>query len=1246
MHLASDKAYGMKVDGEGNTYVTGDTTARQFPVTPGAYSVDWNGSQDAYLFKMNHNGTEILFCTLIGGSSDDHGMVVELDGSGNIYLSGRIASADFPTTGNAYDDTHGGGYDVFVSKFNPTASNLIFSTFVGGASSEWPQNLALDSSLNVFVGGITNGDGFPTSQDPICGSYGGGDIDGFLFKLESMGRGLVYSTFIGGDHDDRVTGLAVDSEGYAYISGYTRSSNFPLTEGAYGTEREGSSDAYIMKVAHNGSVPEYSTLFGGSEGDGIYDLKMDPDGDLVFVGLSYSTDLPTTAGVAFPAHIGDADIFLGEMDINCTTVKRCTYLGSTGSETPAFLCIGATGSVIITGTTTSDTFPVTSEAVIGTLQDFSDPFLMSVLPDWSGVQYSTYLGGGRIDSIAGAGTDSRGKIFAAGSTDNENFPTTNDSYHPDNNGFEDAYVLSISLDLPPTPPRDLSARAGDGFVDLTWTTPLNPGSLDLSGYDVYRGESSGTFSLLASLSTIPHYNDTNVINGRTYYYHVRAKNPALDSVPSPEVQATPLGVPDTPGEFKAEGGYKKVDLTWMHPVSDGGTPITGYNIYRVNGPIEIVIPMDSDGTGWTDEVVESGTEYEYGISAVNLVGESPIGGPVTATPVSEPSPPLNLSLESGDGFSMLTWEPPVSDGGMPIREYNIYRGDDGAQPVLIRTLGPNNLEYNDTSVHNGIEYSYHVRVSNLIGESLPTEILTTSPMTVPGVPLRFKALEGQGEVLLTWEEPLSDGGSPLIGYRVSKTAGDDDPEYMEVEGLSYIDNDVQNGAAYTYSIASVNSMGLSPWSVDIRATPASVPGSPELLLLSAGPHHVHIRWSTPEDDGGRELISFELLRGGDGSPAIPFRTFGPGVREFNDTTVISGNEYLYSIRAVNEVGSSALSAPLTVIPLGVPSAPIGISLRVQDEDVLIAWSEPLDDGGSPIIGYSVLRTDLISMEEENFDVDAGESEFRDTQTRTGSNYEYRISAGNEMGFGPSSDAVTVTIYRQPSQIQGLRAVFEKGSAKLTWDPIDPTATGDLRIEVQRSVDSGDYLTIAILEGTSTGFTDRNIRDGALYSYRVIASNDAGSSEPSNIATLEIGGSPSSTISGSGLLIMLLGTILPLIIAALLIFLLLRNRKGSEEEVAESTPLVPEGLDQASGQQYFADSMVPVVHQGHGGADLPPSYPASAEQPAPFLPEQTVSTVQVESYGPEQPPTVPESFLDLISDPQPAGDLAELEEVVQ
>jgi fibronectin type 3 domain-containing protein len=907
-----------------------------------------------------------------------------------------------------------------------------------------------------------------------------------------------------------------------------------------------------MKVSHDGTTPIYSTLFGGSISEGIYDLEMTDDGDLVFTGLTYSTDLPTTIGMANTSHIGGADIFLTQMDINCTIVKKCTYLGSDGYEKPLFLDIDPNGRITIMGATASSTFPVTPDAVISTNQGSSVSFLMTVLADWSGIQYATYLGGGLFDTEAGVGTDDRGQVYAVGSTDNANFPTTAGSFDTTNNGFEDVYVLSISLDTPPTPPRDLQARAGDNFVDLTWNIPTSSGSLDLTGYDIYKGEEPLSKSLLTSLGEVLQYNDTDVENGKTYYYHIRAKNSALDSIPSMEVQATPMGIPSTPLNFQALGGYMKVDLSWMIPEMDGGTPLLGYHVFRINDHIEVMITLDPSETQYTDEAVQAGVEYEYNINAFNLVGESLVGDPVKATPVSEPTSPMNLSLRSGDGFVEISWQPPQSNGGMILREYNIYRGIDGGELTLLKNMGANVRKYNDTTVHNGLRYEYNVVAVNIIGESLPTEILQTTPMTIPGAPLNFDVTAGDVEVILSWEEPITDGGSEITGYRIRKTAGEEEPEIIDVDhepGYIDADADVINGITYTYSISAVNSVDLSPWTGEIQVIPASVPGSPTVNVRSYSVDHVHITWEVPTLLGGAELLAYEVYRGSSSQDLSLVASLGSDTLNYNDTNVMIGNLYFYTVKSSNRVGASPVQETVSAWAIGVPTAPRDVSLEMGDGMITISWAAPESDGGRDITGYTIHREDTLAGTTTDLFEDGITLTYTDDSVTPGSTYEYTVTANNEVGTGLASESIQGIAYRAPSGIQGLRADFTNDVVELAWDALDLSETGEVMIEIRRSIDQGEMVTIAILEGTETSFSDSNIREGAVYTYTIAAYNDAGTAQTVNQeidTTIDV----SPGINTAGVAIMVLGTLIPLIIAGILIFLLIKSRREEEPDKEE------------------------------------------------------------------------------------------------
>ena len=176
----------------------------------------------------------LVYSTYLGGSSDDLGSSIAIDASNNVYIAGTTSSSNFPTQGPAFPNSAGLS-DIFVTKINSAGSNVLYSTYVGGAGLDRADGIALDSSGNAYVVGRvgdTSTD-FPTTAGSLATTYRGGDFDGVVFKLNPQGNALVYSTFLGGEDNDSVEGVAVDSSGNAYVTGGTRSNGFPLTATAF-----------------------------------------------------------------------------------------------------------------------------------------------------------------------------------------------------------------------------------------------------------------------------------------------------------------------------------------------------------------------------------------------------------------------------------------------------------------------------------------------------------------------------------------------------------------------------------------------------------------------------------------------------------------------------------------------------------------------------------------------------------------------------------------------------------------------------------------------------------------------------------------------------------------------------------------------------------------------------------------------------------------------------------------------------
>ena len=245
----------MALGANGFVYVTGMTTASDFPTTPGAYDVSFNGgAQDGYVTKLNAAGSALLYSTFLGGSEaecDDASIAI--DANANAYIVGNTTSADFPTTSGAFDVSYNGAGgknwgDVFVTKINAAGSGLIYGTFVGGSGDDEALNMALDRLGNVHFTGMTTSTNYPIILGAVDSTFNGG-TDVMVTKLNANGALLSYSTFVGGSGDDRAEGIAVDFNGYTYIAGFTASTNYPTTAGALDASfNGGSNDAFVTML--------------------------------------------------------------------------------------------------------------------------------------------------------------------------------------------------------------------------------------------------------------------------------------------------------------------------------------------------------------------------------------------------------------------------------------------------------------------------------------------------------------------------------------------------------------------------------------------------------------------------------------------------------------------------------------------------------------------------------------------------------------------------------------------------------------------------------------------------------------------------------------------------------------------------------------------------------------------------------------------------------------------------------------
>jgi hypothetical protein len=346
-----DQGNGIAVDSSGNAYVTGNTSSTNFP-TAGPLQTVYGGEQDAFVAKVNAAGSALVYSTYLGGSSEDSGNGIAVDSSGTAYVTGFTSSSNFPTA-SPLQAVFGGDEDAFVSKLNPSGSALVYSTYLGGSGEDTGNGIAVDSSENAYITGLTTSTNFPTAS-PLQPASSGNE-DAFVAKLNAAGSALVYSTYLGGSGNDYGHGIAVDAAGNAYVVGQTQSANFP-TASPLQARLGGSTNAFVSKLNPGGSALVYSTYLGGSSSDLGLGIAVDSGGNAYVTGSIFSTDFPTASPLQ-PASGGSGDAFVAKLNPSGSALVYSTYLGGSSGDSGNGIAVDSAGDAYITGYTRSTNFP-------------------------------------------------------------------------------------------------------------------------------------------------------------------------------------------------------------------------------------------------------------------------------------------------------------------------------------------------------------------------------------------------------------------------------------------------------------------------------------------------------------------------------------------------------------------------------------------------------------------------------------------------------------------------------------------------------------------------------------------------------------------------------------------------------------------------------------------------------------------------------------------------------------------------
>jgi titin len=679
-----------------------------------------------------------------------------------------------------------------------------------------------------------------------------------------------------------------------------------------------------------------------------------------------------------------------------------------------------------------------------------------------------------------------------------------------------APVTPVAPATTPDAPTAVSGTAGDAQVWLTWSAPASDGGATITDYVVQHSSNAGSsWTTFADAVTTARWGwVTGLTNGTSYVFRVAAVNTAgTGSFSAASAAVTPAGAPSAPTITSLTPGNASVTVAWSEPASNGGAPITAYEIEVVEAvggtpyTVTVIAPTSSGYVGG----MTNGVQYLVTVRALNGVTPGVFSSAISVTPATTPSAPSVPSVTAGNGQASLTWFAPTSNGGSELNDYVIqYSSNGGGSWTTFNDGESLTTSATVTGLTNGTSYVFRVAAKNVVGTGLYSSAsLSTTPISAPTAPLSVAGTPGNASIAMTWAVPSSNGGAPITDYVV---------QYFSLAGSTWATfNDgvstatsatvtgLINGTAYMVRVAAVNSVGQGAWSALIpQITPATTPGTPTALTATPLALSVSLSWAAPASNGANisdYVIQYSSNSGGS------WTTFPHAASSSTSITVtgLSTIPYVFRIAAVNSVGQgSYTAATASVTPSAVatvPGAPTGVTGTVGSSQVSLSWTAPANIGGSLLTDYTITYSSNNWASSTTFPHAASTAtSIVVTGLTNGTTYQFKVAAVNSVGQGPFS---TASANRTPAGVPNAPVINSSTSSG-----------GDIEVRFNPPSNNGAVITSYTLRCVSSnGGSTRTDSDtssplrtsldgnGKIYSCTVTATNSVGVSAPSTAVTL-------------------------------------------------------------------------------------------------------------------------------------------------
>ena len=426
--------------------------------------------------------------------------------------------------------------------------------------------------------------------------------------------------------------------------------------------------------------------------------------------------------------------------------------------------------------------------------------------------------------------------------------------------------------------------------------------------------------------------------------------------------------PTAPQGVAAAAHDQSVTLTWTPSTSDGGSPVTGYDVYEGTTPggesttPVNATPISPTTTSYTVGTLNNGTKYYFTVKAVNGVGTSAASTEASATPATVPGMPGTPTGVAANKSVVVSWTAPATDGGSPVTSYTVTSSPTAKTCTWTATTTTGKpLSCTVPGLTNTEPYTFTVVATNSQGPgTASTASATVTPhTTVPGAPTAVFATRGDHSATVTWTAPSTDGGTAITKYTVTPyagvTAGTPVTVTCPCSATTATVTGLTNGTAYTFTVSATNGIGPSqPSTKSAAVTPAGKPTAPTNVRAAAGTHQVTLSW-TPATTNGTALTYVGLVYlAATTTKAVSTCIVGPSTTSCAVSELTNGVQYVAKVVAVNNAGSSGSAFTSPVTPVGRPTAPTNVTAIRGTRSVTVSWTASTLNGTTSTSGYEVL----------------------------------------------------------------------------------------------------------------------------------------------------------------------------------------------------------------------------------------------------------------------------------------------------